>query len=294
MSEPGDAGATELTWEINGLQLAGLSWGEEGDRPVLALHGWLDNAASFAPLAPHLSGCHVIAPDLTGHGHSAHRSPDASYQIWDDLPELLGLLDALGWESFHLVGHSRGAIIAVLLASAYPERVRSLTLFDGLLPAPIEDDEFATQLRKALDDKRALLGKPSRVMKSEEEGIRVRTRKGLTRDAATLIVRRNLSPAEDGYAWRMDPRLQGASAMKLTRAQGVAALQALTMPTRVLLAEDSTYRAPGLKELVADNVRNATVEPVPGNHHFHMEPGCEAIALRMVQWMTGLEQGEDE
>ena len=57
-----------LQWEINGLKLAGLSWGKPGDRPLLALHGWLDNAASFSLLAPLMTGYHVVALDLTGHG----------------------------------------------------------------------------------------------------------------------------------------------------------------------------------------------------------------------------------
>ena len=61
------AGPLPLQWEINGLKLAGLSWGKPGDRPLLALHGWLDNAASFSLLAPLMTGYNVVALDLTGH-----------------------------------------------------------------------------------------------------------------------------------------------------------------------------------------------------------------------------------
>ena len=83
-----------MDWEINGLRLAGLSWGDTRRPTVLALHGWLDNAASFSVLAPLRVQHHVISIDLTGHGRSACQSADAGYQIWDDLPELLGVLDA--------------------------------------------------------------------------------------------------------------------------------------------------------------------------------------------------------
>ena len=62
--------AAELTWNVDGLALKGLAWGDPADAPVLALHGWLDNAASFALLAPQLSGHYVVALDLTGHGQS--------------------------------------------------------------------------------------------------------------------------------------------------------------------------------------------------------------------------------
>lgn len=281
------ANAEALAWQVNGLSLAGLSWGKTTDRPVLALHGWLDNAASYAFLAPHMAGCRVVAPDLTGHGLSDHRSADASYHIYDDLPELLGILDALGWREFHLMGHSRGAIIAMLLASTHPERVLSLSLMDGLIPPPMADAEFPAQLRKALDDKQTLLGKESRALAGEEAAIAVRLRRGMSREAAVQIVRRNVLQAPDGtLRWRTDPRLQGASAMKLTLAQCEAALQALEMPTQVLFATDTAYRAPGLEELVATHVRNATVEQVVGHHHFHMEPGCDEVAGRLVRFMA--------
>ena len=42
----------ERRFEVNGLAISGLSWGDPGETPLLALHGWLDNAASFACLAP--------------------------------------------------------------------------------------------------------------------------------------------------------------------------------------------------------------------------------------------------
>ena len=59
-------------------RITGLRAGHDGPR-VLALHGWLDNAASFVPLADHLAGIQLVAPDLPGHGRSAHLAPGAEY-----------------------------------------------------------------------------------------------------------------------------------------------------------------------------------------------------------------------
>ena len=47
--------------------LRGLRWGRPGNTPILALHGWLDNAASFSRLAPLLLDVDVVAIDLPGH-----------------------------------------------------------------------------------------------------------------------------------------------------------------------------------------------------------------------------------
>ncbi|MGO4781325.1 alpha/beta fold hydrolase, partial [Lysobacter sp. 2RAB21] len=60
-------------------RLAGLRNGRVGAPRLLALHGWLDNAASFVPLAPWFEGFDLVAPDLPGHGASAHLPAAGEY-----------------------------------------------------------------------------------------------------------------------------------------------------------------------------------------------------------------------
>ena len=67
--------ASEIRLDTTQGALAGLAWRREGAPRVLCLHGWLDNAASFVPLAPLLDRLDVVALDLPGHGHSEHRHP---------------------------------------------------------------------------------------------------------------------------------------------------------------------------------------------------------------------------
>lgn len=275
--------ATACEWTVNGLRIAGLSWGEPGGRPVLALHGWLDNAASFARLAPLLDGCHVVALDLTGHGLSDRRSADASYQIWDDLPEIFGVVTELGWEEFDLLGHSRGGIIAMLFAAAFPERVRRLILLDALIPAPFDATQIARQIRSALLDKTRLLRRENRVFASQEEAIRSRESRGLPRTVAEPLSRRNLRPCDGGYTWTTDSRLHGASAMKLSEAHIHAALAALTMPVLLILAAgEPTEKGAWIENFAREHIADLEVDKINGGHHFHMEENVQWVAERIL------------
>jgi pimeloyl-ACP methyl ester carboxylesterase len=278
--------AVPLQWQVNNLQLAGLSWGDPGEKPLLALHGWFDNAASFACLAPLLTGYHVVALDLTGHGMSDHRSADASYQIWDDLPEILGVLEALGWDQFDLIGHSRGAIIATLLASAFPQRIHHLLLLDAVSPEAVAQENFPTQLRRALLEKPSLLYRPNKVFANVEEAVTSRSDRGLSTSAARLLVERNLRVCPQGVTWTTDPRLHGASAVKLTEGQSRAVLQALTMPTLLMVAEAHSLQSPILLERAQRYIAGLTVHTIDGGHHFHMESCVAEVAHRLQQFLA--------
>lgn len=275
---------------MNGLEISGLSWGRPGDKPLLALHGWLDNAASFVPLAPMLGGYHVVALDLTGHGRTSHRSPDASYQIWDDLPEIQAVLDQLGWEQFDLLGHSRGAIISGIFASACPERVRRLVMLDSLAPMAVAESEFPKQLRKGLDDKVSYSNRKLRVFASPDIAVAARRKAGLGETAARLIAQRNLRPCDGGYCWSTDPRMQAASPVKLTQGQVNAVLGALTMPTLVLTQEGGIYNMPQLLESVDKLMPSLETSEFAGGHHFHMEGDLDAVAARILKFLGSVHE----
>lgn len=276
-----EAAAREMRWTVNGLELAGLAWGDPAATPLLALHGWLDNAASFAVLAPLLDRFHVVAMDLSGHGRSDHRSADAGYQIWEDLPELVGVVDQLGWEQFCLMGHSRGAAIACLLAAAFPERVKRLVLLDGIAPEPVEEARFALQLRAHIEDKKYWSARRKRIYATMEEAESTRTAQALPAGAASMLVARNLRRCEGGYCWTTDMRLRGASSVKLTAGHIRAVLEALEMPSLLLLAEQGLGRQVDLAAPARRHMKHLQLEQVDGGHHFHMGPGAADIAARV-------------
>lgn len=276
--------AEALHWEVDGLVIAGLAWGSPEASPVLALHGWLDNAASFSAVGPLLKDHYVVALDLTGHGRSSRRSADASYQIWDDLPQIVAIVDRLGWQQFDVLGHSRGAIIAGLLAAARPERVKHLVQLDAVAPAPVAEQEMAIQLGRFLDDRTRLTRREERILSSVEEGVALRESRGLSRQAAEILVPRSLQSVEGGYLWTNDPRLNGASAVKLTQGHIDTALSAITAPTLLLLAEDGHGQHPEILETAQRSIPTLQARLVKGSHHFHIDGDVESLARQLGEF----------
>ena len=277
--------ASPVEWRVNGLTIAGMAWGQPDRTPLLALHGWLDNAASFAMLAPLLEQYYVIALDLTGHGHSDWRSPDASYQIWDDLPELVGVLDALGWKRFCLMGHSRGAIISCLLASTLPERINRLVLLDSVMPEPVGEDLFPAQMRKFLNHKGHWMQRQNRIYPSVDAAVASRKAGSLPDTAVRLLVERNLRPCEGGYTWTTDLRLRGASAVKLSEGQTHAILGAISAPTLLLLAEEGIGKHRKVAAQAEQCIQDLEIGHIAGGHHFHMEPGAAIVAQQIHRFL---------
>ncbi len=94
----------EVRLSLPHLEVAAHLYGPEDGKPVIALHGWLDNAATFSRLAPRLQGLRIVALDLPGHGHSDHRPAGAGYNIWDYAHDVLQVAEQFGWQRFPCSG----------------------------------------------------------------------------------------------------------------------------------------------------------------------------------------------
>ncbi|MFO1506600.1 MAG: alpha/beta hydrolase [Lysobacterales bacterium] len=266
-------GMKELSVAIADVAVAAKEWGEPSSPPLLALHGWLDNAASFDVLAPILARTHhVVAPDLPGHGRSGHRPPGAWYHFVDYLEDIARLFAHFGWARADLLGHSLGGALATLFAATYPERVRRLVLIEALGPLTTPEDELVGQLRHALDERLAASG-PLRTFDNLESAVAMRVRaNGLTAQAARPLVERGVKRVVGGWQWSSDPRLMSPSALRLTEAQVRSALQAVRAPTLLVLADPPTRHLPRDEvEARAAEVPDLQIVRVPGHHHLHME-----------------------
>lgn len=274
----------EQTW-------AGLAWGEMDQPPALLLHGWLDNAGSFGPLARGLAGRRLWVPDLPGHGRSGHRPAGTWYHFVDYVSDLMALTEALGLTRFDLIGHSMGGAIATLLAAAYPERVRRLVLIEALGPLGRPAEVCAADLRRAVDARLKLEQKQLKVHGDRSAARRARMQaNGLSEQAADALIERALMPASGGYIWSSDPRQTLPTPIRGTEEQHLALLAAIRSPTLAIFAEPATpyLSGPDAERRLAA-LRPAQIERLPGGHHLHLEnPAPVAELIR--EFLAGDDQ----
>jgi pyruvate dehydrogenase E2 component (dihydrolipoamide acetyltransferase) len=120
------AGPPAETADISGRKITYVGTGEDGD-VVLLVHGYGGDRNSWLFLQEPLAGRYrVYALDLPGHGTSSKDVGDGSVEMLAGT--VLGVLNAIGVERAHLVGHSLGGAVAAAATARDPLRVSSLTL----------------------------------------------------------------------------------------------------------------------------------------------------------------------
>lgn len=152
--------------------------------PVVLLHGFPETAASWRPVLPTLTaaGYRVIAPSQRGYSPGARPVGVEHYTV--DLlgGDVLGILDAAGLPSAHVVGHDWGSAVAWWIAGHHPERVRSLTAVS--VPHPVaygwavredadqrERSAYIKVFRHGDSAERALLGDDAKRLRDIYDGV---------------------------------------------------------------------------------------------------------------------------
>ncbi|WP_293907674.1 alpha/beta hydrolase [Phenylobacterium sp.] len=105
--------------------------------PVLMLHGFPQTRRAWRGQIAALSGAgyRCVAPDQRGYSTGARPAGTAAYAVPNLIGDALGIMDALGHDRFHLVGHDWGGQLAWLIAAQHPQRVLSLAVLSRPHPA---------------------------------------------------------------------------------------------------------------------------------------------------------------
>jgi len=269
------------------LRLHFLDWGNEEAPPLLLIHGGRDHARSWDWVARALRrDFHVIAPDLRGHGDSAH-AVGGHYSMPELVLDVAQLVDAIQVSPVAIVGHSLGGAVALQYAGIFSERVRKLVAIEGLGPAPeLRERMLAVsapeRLRSWIEQMRALADRvPRRYATIEDAAKRMREENGrLSTELALHLTRHGVARNEDGtYSWKFDNAIRAPSPMRPDFPGLEATWAAIRCP--VLLARGTeSWASDPEKDGRSRPFRHARLANVAGAGHWvHHDRPEEFLAL---------------
>lgn len=271
----------EKTIQVPGFKIALKLWGPLHGSPVFAFHGLLDNAASYDFLAPLMPDVRLIAIDSPGCGKSSHYPPGIVPQWLEESFLMFHLANALGLQEFNVLGHSRGSIVAVLMAVAAPERVRKLGILEALGPLSNYKAETVRYLKTSLYNYLHYQEMPVTKFASMEKAAEKRMRDGrLTFESALALAKRGTVPAGEGCHWTFDRRLRSMQASFPHDDHTEALLAGIEADTCLIMASEGLKYPTDVFKRRCALIKNLTTHEVTGGHHVHMDaPGPTAAIL---------------
>jgi pimeloyl-ACP methyl ester carboxylesterase len=131
---------SHLEIDANDLTFTARASGPEDGRHVLLLHGFPQTSWAWRNQLGALSdaGFRAVAPDQRGYSTGARPPAVADYALEHLLADVLALADALEMDTFDLVGHDWGGLVSWLVATRYPDRIRSLTVVSTPHPLALQ------------------------------------------------------------------------------------------------------------------------------------------------------------
>ena len=104
--------------------------------PLLLIHGYPETHVTWHKVAPLLKDSFtLVMPDLRGYGDSSGPEPDPQHRNYSKramAQDMVGVMMSLGYDSFAVAGHDRGARVAYRLTLDHPDRVTQLAVLDIL------------------------------------------------------------------------------------------------------------------------------------------------------------------
>jgi len=279
-------GSGSLRHQLNlgSITLSYLAW-DGGGEPTIALHGMADCAAVWRSLGDALAGkIALVAPDLRGHGDSS--KPATGYDFDDYIADLEQLMDALGWRSAHVIGHSWGAKLAAIWATRSPDRVRSLILVDPFL---LDRLPGVMALSFPLLYRVLPFLKLAGTFESRDRAEAIARSLKQYRGWSDL----QQSVFEDSTIVEPDGRCRGK--LSLDARDGIfdavlheaALIRPLSVPSLLILPEGGLNRFSWQTASIRRYLKNLEVRSVPGNHWCHLvEP--DAFNAAIAAYLNGL------
>ncbi|XP_075969517.1 putative serine hydrolase [Anticarsia gemmatalis] len=258
-------------------------WGNSESRPILALHGWQDNAGTWDPIAPMLAKDRsILAIDFPGHGLSSWIPPGMMYYQWELPRVILYLKQYFQWDKVSILSHSMGAIAGMRFSCLYPDDVDFYIAIDSLIYDDFDlnlvIDKYPSLMEKGLIAQSRLDKEPPSYSLEEIKQLWHRgTNKSVSLESVQYLMERGVKQSKKDptkYYISRDSRLKYVLFNPENKQFVEALVKRLKCPTLYVKAIDSPYSADEystyMREVVERNNENFELHFVPGTHHVHL------------------------
>jgi pimeloyl-ACP methyl ester carboxylesterase len=272
---------------------ARIAYVEEGaGPPVLLLHGCPFASFVWRNVIPELSGSfRCVAPDLLGLGDT-ETPAGADWSLRAQAATVLGLLDRLGIDRVHVVGHDHGGAIAQLVASEHPGRVDRLVLcnaeaYDNWPSTEERPFLRATQLPALGTGVLWLWSRRPLLRLALATGRAVQDRSVLDREFLDTYIRANLGDRRRRAKTRRFLAGQLDPANNRVTLELLDGLRRFDHPTLLLWGAEDPHFGPEWAERLAHDMRAETrIELLPHTGHLVMEEQPQRVATLIREFLT--------
>jgi len=212
----------------------------------IALHGYLDNSATFDALCPKLlaqGASAIVCVDLAGHGRSDKRPP---YHALDYAADTIFLAEALQWDRYSLLAHSLGGSVSQVVAATVPDRVVRLVSIEALGFMSQHPDQAVDNLRLAVTTppKGSNLQTYASLEAAAQRRAKMNLVGSLPIEAARILCSRGTKPAPSGsgLVWASDPELLAPSRFRIEEATMQYMISQIKCPMLLLYSQDGFLR----------------------------------------------------
>lgn len=230
--------------------IAGKLWGTDTSRPILALHGWQDNAGTWDPIAPMLiKNRSILAIDFPGHGLSSWIPPGMQYYGWELPRTILYIKEHYNWDQVSLLCHSMGSIAGLRFASLYPDCVDFYIGVDSLIYDDYDlnfvIDKYPLLISKGLQAQSRLDDEPpSYTVEELTKKWHLGTHKSVNLESVKFLMERGTKPSKSDpkkYYFSRDSRLKYTLFNPEDKKFVQALIMRLKCPSLYIKAIDSPY-----------------------------------------------------
>jgi len=267
--------------------IAGKAWGDPKGKPILGLHGWLDNAATHDSLAVRLpEGYRLVSLDQPGHGLSSHYPVGMSYKLSDGFIFLRRVLDYLQWERTIILGHSMGGGLGLWYTAMFPEQVERLIQIDLISFGAMSLNKHVKASRKSVLETikiQTKMANPVEPVYSYEDACghafmasnMINGLGSINKEGVETLMTRGLRKVEGGYTWSADLRLRVPTVFNMVQEISEEYGSRVSCPHLLIKATNSIkYMSDENYERFLKLYRNNNpmfcYRELEGGHHLHL------------------------